>query len=301
MGRLDIEIGNLKLKNPVMVASGTFGKEFSDFFDLSKLGAIITKTVTLKGKEGNLPPRICETPAGMLNSIGLENPGVEQFLKEQLPDFAKIKTNLIVSIAGETIDEFVELTKILSQEKNISALELNISCPNVDKGGMLFGSSAEQTNKLIKKVVSVSEKPIIAKLTPNVGNITEIALAAEKAGCDSISLINTILGLAIDIETQKSKIGKGFGGLSGPAIKPIALRMVYQVAKRVKIPVIGTGGISNYQDALEFFLAGASAIQVGTANFVNPSVSIEIIDGLDNYLAENYISSIEELIGKVKI
>jgi len=281
-----MELAGIKLKNPVMVASGTFGwgKEYADYIDLNKLGAIVTKSITLKSREGNPPPRIVETPAGMLNSIGLQNEGLEHFLKEDLPFLAKFDTALIVNIAGESIDEYVELAKKLSKESMVKGIEVNISCPNVKKGGMAFGCDAGLTKEVIAAVRKATTQPIIAKLTPNVTDITLTAKAAVEAGADALSLINTIVGMSIDIETGKSRLGSLTGGLSGPAIKPIAVRMVYEVSHVVKVPVIGIGGIMTGNDAVEFFLAGAKAVQVGTANFVDTEASIKIVKEIEDYV-----------------
>jgi len=290
--KLETEIAGIKLKNPVMVASGTFGYgiEPAEIIDLNQLGAIITKTITLKPREGNAPPRIVETASGMLNAIGLQNEGIKDFLANKLPFFAKFETPLIVNIAGESPEDYAELAKILSKEPLVKGLELNISCPNVKSGGLQFGVDPKLTAEVVKAVRKATKLPIITKLTPNVTDITLIAKAAESAGSDAVSLINTLLGMAIDIENRKSKLGTLTGGLSGPAIKPIALRMVWQVAQAVKIPIIGLGGIMTAEDAIEFFIAGASAIQVGTANFVNIEAPMKIIKGINNYLEENKTS-----------
>src|SRR3989344_8739633 len=260
MADLGMELAGIKMKNPVMVASGTFGfgKDFADYIDLNKLGAIVTKSVTLKPREGNPPPRIVETPSGLLNSIGLQNKGIEHFIKKQLPFLAKFDTPTIVNIAGETIEEYAQLAKILSKEIMVKGIEVNISCPNVKQGGMCFGIEPKLTREVIAAVRKTTTQPVIAKLTPNVTDITVIAKAAVEAGADALSLINTIVGMSIDIETGKSRLGTLTGGLSGPAIKPIAVRMVYEVAHAVKVPVIGIGGIMNGSDAIEFFLAGCT-------------------------------------------
>ena len=300
---LTIELAGIKLKNPVMVASGTvgWGEEYSEVADIGKLGAVITKTVTLRPKEGNPPPRICETPSGMLNSIGLENDGIDALIKDHLPHLKKFNVPVIVNIAGETEQEFVELAMRLDKIPEVKALELNISCPNVKHGGMLFGCDPRLTADVVRKVKHETSLPVIAKLTPNVTDIALIARAAESAGADAISLINTVVGMAIDIESRKPKIGAVTGGLSGPAIRPIAVRMVFEVAKAVKIPVIGIGGIMTASDAIEFFLAGASAIQVGTANFVDCEAAAKVIEGIKAYLEARKIPDIKEIIGKVKI
>jgi dihydroorotate dehydrogenase (NAD+) catalytic subunit len=300
---LAIDIAGIKLKNPVMVASGTFGwgEEYSEVMDIRRLGAIVTKTVTLKPLEGNPPPRLCETPSGMLNSIGLQNEGIEKLIKEQLPFLSKFEIPVIVNIAGESTNEFAELAMMLDKAPAVKGLELNVSCPNVKAGGMYFGCDQRMTADVVRKVKNSTSLPVIAKLTPNVTNIVEIAKAAESAGADAVSLINTVVGMVIDIGTRKPKIGAITGGLSGPAIRPIAVRMVYEVAKAVKIPVIGIGGIMTGGDAIEFFLAGASAVQVGTANFVDAEASIKAIEGIKSYLASRNIHDIKEIIGKVKI
>lgn len=280
-----VEIAGIKMKNPVMAASGTFGfgEEYSELTDLNKLGALVTKSVTLKPKEGNPPPRICETPAGMLNSIGLQNEGLEVFLNKHLPFLSKFEVPVIVNVAGETVEEYVEVCKALSKEPKVKGIELNISCPNVQRGGMTFGVDPVLTEEIVKKVRGASNLPLIVKLSPNVTDITVIAKAAVAAGADALSLINTVLGMAIDIKTKKPKLKTITGGLSGPAIRPIAVRMVWQVAQIVKVPVIGLGGIMTAEDALEFFLAGASAVQVGTANFVDCEAALKIIEGLKGY------------------
>jgi len=281
-----MEIAGIKMKNPVMVASGTFGsgKEYGEYIDLNKLGAIVTKSVTLKPREGNPPPRIVETPAGMLNSIGLQNEGVEFFLKEHLPFLSKFDTPVIVNIAGETVEEYARLAKFLSGEPAVKGIEVNISCPNVKNGGMCFGIDPKLTIEVISSVRKATRLPIIAKLTPNVTDITVIAKAAVEAGADALSLINTVVGMSIDIETGKSRLGTQTGGLSGPAIKPIAVRIVYEVAKAVKAPVIGIGGIMTGSDAVEFFWAGAKAVQVGTANFIDTEASIRILKEIEDYV-----------------
>lgn len=303
---LEVEIDGIKLKNPVMTASGTFGygEEFSPFIDLDKLGAMVLKGITLKPKMGNPPPRIIETPSGMLNSIGLQNVGVEMLIKEKLPYLKKFNTPVIINISGDTIEEYVELAKRLggvSEEKGIAGLEVNISCPNVKKGGMVWGTDAKATYKIINNIRKTTSLPLIIKLTPNVTDIKTIAQAAEEAGADALSLINTLLGMAVDIDSRKPKLANISGGLSGPAVKPVALWMVWQVFQTVNIPVIGIGGIIKVEDALEFTIAGARAIEIGTANFVNPRVTIEIIEGIEKYLIENNIKDVNELVGSMKI
>lgn len=283
---LSIELAGIKMKNPVMVASGTFGfgKEYAEYFDLNKLGAIVTKSITLKAREGNPPPRLVETPAGLLNSIGLQNPGIEKFLSEELPFLAKFDTPAIVNIAGETVEEYAQLARILSKETLVKGIEVNISCPNVSKGGMACGVDPKLTAEVIAAVRKATTQPLIAKLTPNVTDITLIAKAAVEAGADALSLINTLVGMSIDIETGKSRLGSLTGGLSGPAVKPIAVRMVYEVARAVKVPVIGIGGITGGSDAVEFFWAGASAVQVGTANFIDTEAPLKVIKELEEYV-----------------
>lgn len=306
---LTVKIGKLKLNNPVMVCSGTFGyaEEFADFIDLHQLGAVVTKTITLKARQGNPMPRTCETPAGMLNSIGLENPGIEGFIKDKLPALKKIGVPVIVSIAAEdSPEEFIAIARELDKIREIAAIELNISCPNMSVGAdpcvrPLLSQDTKATYEIVKAVRKVTGKTLITKLSPNVTDITEIALAAEQAGTDAVSLVNTFFGMSIDVHTKKPKIAQVVGGLSGPAIRPIALRMVWEVYKKVKIPIIGMGGITDLDSALEFFLAGASAIAVGTANFINPKTTIEIINGLKQYFIKNKLKDMDSLIGSVKI
>jgi dihydroorotate dehydrogenase (NAD+) catalytic subunit len=312
---LSINIGKLKLKNPVMVASGTFGyaEEFADFVDLKKLGGIVSKTITIRPRQGNPPPRTCETPWGMLNSIGLENPGIDVFIEDKLPGLKKIGVPLIVSIASEgDPEEFVALAKRLDALSAVSAIELNISCPNIraqehkstraQVGSVrrLISQDVHSTYEVVKAVRKVTDKTLITKLSPNVTDITEIAQAAEDAGSDAVSLINTLTGMSIDVEARRPKIASFTGGLSGPAIRPVAVRMVWEVFKNVKIPIIGMGGIVDTESALEFFIAGATAITVGTANFINPKVSVEIIKGIKKYLIKNKINDIRHLIGSLK-
>ena len=303
---LKVEIAGIKLKNPVMTASGTFGygQEFSPFIDLDKLGAMVLKGITLKPKMGNPPPRVIETPSGMLNSIGLQNVGVEMLIKEKLPCLQKFNTPVIINISGDTIEEYVGLARRLGEdleEMGIAGLEVNISCPNVKKGGMAWGTDARSTYKIINSIRKATPLPLIVKLTPNVTDIKTIAQAAEEAGADALSLINTLVGMAVDIDSRKPKLANVSGGLSGPAVKPVALWLVWQVFQTVNIPVIGIGGIIKVEDALEFIIAGARAIEIGTANFVNPRVTIEIIEGIEKYLIENNIKDINELVGSLKI
>lgn len=302
MANLKIKIGNLQLKNPVMTASGTFGygTEFSDFIDISRLGAIIVKGTTLNSRQGNPYPRMAETPSGMLNAVGLQNKGVDYFIKQIYPTIKDIDTNIIVNVSGSCVDDYVATAERVNSLSNIPAIELNISCPNVKQGGMAFGTSCKSAQTVISAVRKVYDKTLIVKLSPNVTDIAEIARAAEDAGADSISLINTLLGMAINSETRRPILSTITGGLSGAAVKPIALRMVWQVAKAVNIPVIGLGGIMNAADAIEFFLAGASAIQIGTANFVDPTITCQIIDGINDYLERHGYSSISEIISALE-
>lgn len=299
---LSVKIGRVKFSNPVLVASGTFGygEEYGDFFDLDNLGGIITKSITLNPREGNPPPRTCETPSGMLNAIGLANVGVKKFIQEKLPFLRRLKTKVIVNVAGSTIDEYVEVVRKLEGKKGIDLLEINISCPNVKQGGIVFGSDPKCAYDCIRAVRDNTTFPIIAKLSPNVSDIVEIALAVEEAGADAVSLINTLVGMAIDLEARKPRLANITGGLSGPAIKPVALAMVWKTAQKVKIPVIGLGGIMNTRDALEFILAGASLIQVGTGNFIDPECSVKIVEGLREYCQEKRIKRITDLVGKLK-
>ena len=298
---LETEICGIKMKTPILAASGTFGfgEEFENFVELDKLGGVMVKCLTLKPRSGNKGVRIAETPAGMLNSIGLENPGVEKFLSEILPRI-KNKFNVIVNISGSTVEDYGELAKLLDVD-GIAALELNISCPNVKDGGIIFGTSPKAASEVTAAAKKNTTKPVIVKLSPNVTDITEIAFAVEYAGADCVSLINTLMGMQINIDNWKPTLGNVTGGLSGGAVKPVAVRMVYQVAKAVKIPVIGMGGIRNCADVVEFFLAGASAVAIGTANFADPDVTMKIIDDLENYLQSRGLKNISELVGKVKI
>src|SRR3989338_4846554 len=306
--KLAVQIGKLNLKAPVLAASGTFGygEEFADFFGLRQLGAIVTKTVTLRPRPWNLPPRTCEVPAGMLNSIGLENPGIEIFIKEKLPVLQKIGVPIIVSIAAETPEELVEIIKQLN-ETNIRAIELNLSCPNVKrekfiglKPETLIAQHIPWTKIFVSSARKNTEKTLITKLSPNVTDITEIALAAETAGSDALALVNTLIGMAVDTEKRVPKLAAFTGGLSGPAIRPIAVRMVWETFRKIKIPIIGMGGIIDTPSALEFFLAGAAAVAVGTANFINPRVTAEIISGLKEYLRRHKLGSITDLTGGLK-
>lgn len=301
MVKLDFNINDLHFKNPVLSASGTFGYgvEFRDFFDISQLGGIVLKATTLEVREGNPYPRMTETPAGMLNSVGLQNKGIDHFEKNIYPVVSEFNTNVIVNVNGSYVEDYVTLAGRINALEKIPAIELNISCPNVKKGGMIFGTDPKSAREVIREVRKVYSKQLIVKLSPNVTDIVEFALIAEEEGADSVSLINTLLGMAVDVKRMKPSLATVTGGLSGPAVKPVALRMVWQVAKAVRIPVIGLGGIMNSRDAIEFFLAGASAIQVGTASFINPAVTIDILKGIENYLNEKGFSDIREIIGYI--
>ena len=300
---LKVELFGVEFENPVWTASGTFGfgLEYAPYIDLNKVGAVCVKGLSINPREGNEPPRIWETPCGMLNAIGLQNPGVKYFVEKIVPELQKYRTRVIANIYGSTIEEYIAVAKELKGVDGVDAVELNISCPNVKKGGLAFGVDAREAAKLTEAVKKNTDKPVIVKLSPNVTDIVEIAKSVESAGADALSAINTLLGMAIDIYKRKPRIKNKFGGLSGPAIKPVAVRMVYQVSKAVKIPVIGIGGISTWEDAVEFFLAGASAIQVGTANFFNPKAVEEIVDGLEKYLREMGYGSIKEHVGDLKV
>ncbi|WP_408033908.1 dihydroorotate dehydrogenase [Thermotomaculum hydrothermale] len=300
---LSVDLGrNLKLKNPVLLASGTcgYGLEFENFYPLSKIGGICTKGLSYKPIEGNPTPRIVETSCGMINSIGLQNIGAKAFVEEKLPLLAKKDTKIIVNIFGYSLEEYIKVVEFLSEYQEIDGFEVNISCPNVKKGGIQFGTNPKLTKTLVSKLRKTTEKHLMIKLSPNVTDITEFAKVCEGEGADSISLINTLLGMAVNIETKKFSIKRKMGGFSGPAIKPVALRMVYQCVKAVKIPVIGIGGISNYKDALEFLLIGAKAIQIGTANFFNPSCGKEIVEGISNFLQNKGIENINQWIGSIE-
>ncbi len=297
---LKTELMGIPMNTPVLTASGTFGfgEEFADFVDLSLLGGVMVKGTTWKPRRGNDGVRIAETPSGMLNCIGLENPGVEVFLRETLPRLAKYRMNVVVNISGTTVEEYGLLAEMLDVP-GVAAIELNVSCPNVKDGGIVFGTDPKAAAAVVRAAKKWTKKPVILKLSPNVTDIVLMARAVEDAGADAISLINTLMGMEIDIHTWRPTLGNITGGLSGPCVKPVALRMVWQTAQAVKVPIIGMGGISSWQDAVEFFLAGASAVAVGTANFVNPHVTMEIIEGLESYLQEKKLSNIRELVGKV--
>ena len=296
---LEVKIHNLSLKNPVLTASGTFGygEEFADFIDLSRLGGIIVKGTTGSHREGNAYPRMAETPSGMLNAVGLQNAGVDVFCQKTYPRICDIDTNIIVNVSGSSIEEYCETAAKIDTLDKIPAIELNISCPNVKKGGMGFGTDPKMAAQVVSEVRKVYHKTLIVKLTPNVTSIADIAKAVEEAGADSVSLINTMLGMAVDVERRRPVLSTITGGLSGPAVKPVAVRMVWQVAKAVKIPVIGLGGIASANDALEFLMAGATAVQIGTANFLDPTVTVKVVDGLQDYLNRHNIKDIHDIIG----
>ena len=299
MADLSVNIGNLKLSNPVMTASGTFGygKEFEDFVDLEKIGGIIVKGTTLYRREGNPYPRMAETPMGMLNAVGLQNKGVDYFIEQIYPQIKDIRTNMIVNVSGSAIEDYVQTAEKINELEAIPAIELNISCPNVKQGGMAFGVTAKGAGEVVKAVREVYKKTLIVKLSPNVTDITEIARVAEASGADSVSLINTLLGMAIDAEKRVPLLSTVTGGMSGAAVKPIALRMVWQVSKAVNIPVIGLGGIMNWKDAVEFLLAGASAIQIGTANFIDPAITVKVAEGINDYLDRHGFTSVKDIVG----
>ena len=299
MVNLKVKLGDIELKNPVMTASGTFGygEEYADFIDIDALGGIVVKGTTLHHREGNPYPRMAETPKGMLNAVGLQNGGVEKFATEIYPRIKHYNTNIFVNVSGSTIEEYVKTAEKINELEHIPGIELNISCPNVKEGGMAFGTSCPSAIAVTRAVREVYKKHLMVKLSPNVTDITEIAKGVEGAGADSVSLINTILGMAINVKTRRPELSTITGGLSGPAIKPVALRIVWQVAQAIKVPIIGLGGISSAEDAIEFMLAGASAIQVGTANFVEPKITIKIIEGIKNYMELNNISDVKDLTG----
>jgi dihydroorotate dehydrogenase (NAD+) catalytic subunit len=300
---LTIDIAGVKFKNPVTVASGTFGygEEFADLIDLDALGGIVTKSITLEERPGHPPPRTCETAAGMLNAIGLANVGIERFIDEKIPFLKKLKTVIIVNVAGAKVAEYVEVCRLLEKAGHFDMIELNVSCPNVDEGGMEFGTDAASIIKILNAVREVTTRPIIAKLSPNVTSIVDMAAAAKEGGAVAVSMINTLVGMAVDIDNRRPRLTNGTGGLSGPAIKPVAVAMVHKVARAVDIPIMGIGGISDTADAVEFHLVGARALQVGTANFIDPDASMKIIAGLSDYLAQRKLSSIYDIIGKVEI
>ena len=300
---LSVVVAGIRLKNPVLTASGTFGygEEYRDIVDLNRLGGVIVKGVSLRPIRGNPPPRIWETPSGMLNAIGLENPGVDVFLGEKLPYLRRFETAVIVNIFGYSLEDYIAVAERLDGVPGIDGLEVNISCPNVKAGGIVFGTNVKASFELLTALRRATKLPLIAKLSPNVTDITEFARAAADAGCDGLSLINTLLGMAIDIQSRRPRLANVTGGLSGPAIRPVAVRMVWQAAQAVKLPIIGMGGILTAEDALEFVLAGASAVAVGTANFVNPTATLDVISGMESFLAGEGVGSIRELIGQVKM
>ena len=297
--KLSVNIAGIELKNPVTTASGTFGygEEFSDFMDVGKLGGIFVKAVTGSNRDGNAYPRMAETPSGMLNSVGLQNKGIDHFVKEIYPRIKDLDTQIIVNVSGSTVDEYVNVAERINELEKIPAIELNISCPNVKEGGMAFGTQPSMAREVTEAIRQVYKKVLMVKLSPNVTSVTDIATAVVDGGADAITLINTLLGIAIDAETRRPVLSTITGGLSGPAIKPVALRMVWQVCKVVNVPVVGLGGIMNATDAIEFLLAGASAIQVGTANFIDPTISVKIIDGIEEYMHAHGVTDVNELIG----
>ena len=302
MAKLNVKIGKLGLKNPVMTASGTFGYgvEFADFVDLSQIGGIIVKGTTLKPREGNDYPRMAETAQGMLNCVGLQNKGVDYFCKHIYPEVKDIQTNVLVNVSGSSPEDYAECAARIDELDGIPAIELNISCPNVKQGGMAFGVTCEGAASVVRAVRERYHKTLIVKLSPNVTNIADIARAVEAEGADSVSLINTLMGMSIDIEKRRSRLSIGTGGLSGPAVKPVAVRMVWQVARAVKIPVVGLGGIMTAEDAIEFLMAGATAIEIGTANFIDPAITIKVRDGINDWLDRHGCSSVQEIIGTVE-
>lgn len=303
MAKLGVNIGNLSLKNPVMTASGTFGYglEFADFIDLNDLGGFIVKGTTLNPREGNDYPRMAETPSGMLNCVGLQNKGVDHFCKEIYPQLENLDTNVIVNVSGSTLEDYVECASRINALPHIPAIELNISCPNVKAGGMAFGVTPEGAASVVKAVRQAYDKTLIVKLSPNVTSIADIAKAVEAEGADSVSLINTLMGMSIDIERRKSRLSIGTGGLSGPCVKPVALRMVWQVAQAVNIPIVGLGGIMNATDAIEFIMAGATAIEIGTANFIDPAVTVKVVNGINEWLDNHGVKDVNEIVGCLKV
>ncbi len=298
---LSFRIGDLTIKNPILTASGTFGfgRVYEDFVDISKIGAIVVKGLTLNPKRGNDTPRIVETSSGMLNSVGLENPGVEHFVNIELPYLKKKNVTVIANISGNSIEAYCKMAKILDST-SCDAIEMNISCPNVKQGGVAFGTDKNTVYKITNEVRKYSNKPLIVKLSPNVTDIKEIAVSAEKGGADCISLINTLIGMAVDVNTRRPVLKNNVGGLSGPAIKPVALKMVWDVSKVVNIPIIGMGGITNIKDVIEFLLVGANAVAIGTSNFINPCITVELVEELKEYLYKNDITNLKQIIGKIK-
>ncbi len=303
MADLSVNIAGLHLKNPVMTASGTFGygTEYADFVDLSRLGGIIVKGTTIRDRQGNPYPRLAETPSGMLNAVGLQNKGIDYFIEHIYPAIRDIDTNIIVNVSGSEVADYVATAERLADLERIPAIELNISCPNVKQGGMAFGTSCASAAKVVEAVRKAYRKTLIVKLSPNVTDIAEIARAVEVAGADAVSLINTLLGMAINARTRRPVLSTVTGGLSGPAVKPVALRMVWQVARAVRVPVVGLGGIMTATDAVEFLLAGATAVQIGTANFIDPTVTMKVIDGIEAYLQENGFASVRDVVGALEV
>jgi dihydroorotate dehydrogenase (NAD+) catalytic subunit len=303
MADLSVQIGALRLKNPVIAASGCFGYgvEYAHAVDLASLGGVAVKGLFLAERDGHPPPRIVETPAGMLNAIGLQGIGVRRFVAEKLPELRRLGATVVVNICGSTLDEYCEVARVLSDAEGVGALELNISCPNIKEGGIQFGCSLTGTHDVVRAVRRVTPLPVIPKLTPNVTDVASFARAAEDAGADAVSLVNTFLAMAIDVETRRPRLSNVLGGLSGPAIRPIAVRMVWECRQMVKLPIIGMGGISTVEDALEFIIAGASAVQVGTANFVDPFIWTRLIDGIDAYLTRHQIARVSDLVGSMQV
>jgi dihydroorotate dehydrogenase (NAD+) catalytic subunit len=298
---LSTEIAGIKLKNPVITASGTFGygEEFSELIDLNRLGGLVVKGLSVNAMQGAEPPRLHETPAGMLNAIGLQNVGVERFVSEKLPRLRRYNTAIFANVFGHTTEDYVRVVEVLNRAEGVAGYEINISCPNVKKGGIVYGSDPGATYEVVKAIKLAARRPVIVKLSPNVTDIVAIAKAAENAGADALSLINTLLGMSIDVATAKPRLGNLTGGLSGPAVKPVALRMVYQVARGVKLPVVGIGGIRSAEDALEFLIAGARAIEIGTANFLDPATPIKVIDGLEEFCRRKGIQQLQSLVGSL--
>lgn len=303
MAELSVNIGNLQMKNPVMTASGTFGYgiEYADFLDISRIGGIIVKGTTIQPREGNLYPRMAETPSGMLNAVGLQNKGAQYFVDHIYPQIMNVDTNMIVNVSGSSVETYVECAEKIAELEKIPAIELNISCPNVKQGGMAFGVTCQGAAEVVRAVRKAYPKTLIVKLSPNVTDITEIAKAVEAEGADAVSMINTMMGMAINAEKRKPVLSTVTGGLSGPCVKPVALRMVWQTSKAVNIPIIGLGGISCWKDAVEFMLAGATAVQIGTYNFVDPTISVKVIDGINDYCNRHGFKSVKEIIGALKL
>lgn len=296
---MSVNFSGMKMRNPVAVASGTFGygQEYQDFLNIADIGAVIVKGTTLYPRPGNLPPRICETPSGMLNAIGLENPGIDTFLYKHLPALREEGVTVVANIAGNTVEEYALISRKIENHSGIAGIELNISCPNVKQGGMQFGTDPVLVKEVVQAVKSETDLPVIPKLSPNVTDIVEIARAARDGGADGLSMINTLMGMAVDVDKKRPVLGNVFGGLSGPAIKPVALRMIYQVYREIELPILGGGGIMNTRDALEFIMVGASAVSIGTGNFIKPALAREIAQGLEEYLVEQGYQSIHELVG----